>query len=74
MLAVKESSVIRDKKRSREFMSRQKLLFERFSQRKSSEFKRVKETLNIDFIDIFEQTVDISKQTIDIAMQQKHVE
>ena len=30
-------------------------------------FERVKKTLNIDFI-------DISEQTIDIAMQQKHVE
>ena len=73
MFAMRELSVIRDKERSREFMNRQKLLFKQFSQRKLSEFKRVKETFNIDSIDIFEQTVDIFKQTIDIAMQQKHV-
>ena len=65
MLAMRESSVIRDKERSREFMNRQKLLFERFSQRKSSEFERVKETFNIDSIDILEQAADISEQAVD---------
>ena len=74
MLAMRESSVIRDKERSREFMNRQKLLFERFNQRKSSEFERMKETFNIDSIDIPEQTVDISEQAVDIAMQQEHVQ
>ena len=56
------------KERSREFMNKQKLLFKRFNQRKSSKFERVKEIFKIDSIDTFEQTIDIFKQTIDIAM------
>ena len=74
MLAMKKSFVIRNKERSRKFINKQKLLFNRFNQRKSSKYKRVKEIFNIDSIDISKQTIDIFKQTIDIAMQQKHVE
>ena len=47
LLAVKKSSVIRDKKRLHEFMNRQKLLFE-----------QVKEIFDIDSIDISEQTMN----------------
>ena len=65
MLAMRESSVIRDKERPRGFMNRQKLLFERSSQRKPSEFERVKETFNIDPIDILEQAADIPEQAAD---------
>ena len=65
LLAMKKSS---DKKRSREFMHRRKFLFKRSSQLKFSEFKRVKEIFNIDFIDTFEQTIDISEQTTNIAV------
>ena len=74
LLAVREPSVIRGQERSRAFMSTQKLLFERSSQRKSSGFERVKEIFDIDSIDISEQTVDIPEQTADIAVQQEQVE
>ena len=47
LLAVRKSSVIRDKERSHEFMNRQKLLFE-----------QVKEIFDIDSIDISEQTMN----------------
>ena len=49
-----------NRKRSRKFINKQKLLFKRFSQQKSFKFKRVKEIFNIDFIDIFKQTIDIA--------------
>ena len=42
LLAVKESFLIRDKKRLHEFINKQKLLFKRFNRRKSSEFKQMK--------------------------------
>ena len=58
LLAIKKSSVIRDKKRSREFINKQKLLFKRFSRRKSFEFEQIKEIFDIDFIDISEQTMN----------------
>ena len=51
LLRVRESSVIRDKERSRESMNRQKQLFERFSQRKRSDFEMMKKTFNLDFIE-----------------------
>ena len=57
LLAVRKSSMIRDKERSHKFINRQKLLFEQSSQRKSSEFERVKEIFNIDSIDIPKQTM-----------------
>ena len=67
MFAVREPSVIRGKGRSRESMSRQKLLFERSSQREPSGFERVEETFNID-------SINIPEQAADIAVQQEHVE
>ena len=51
LLRVRESSIIRDKERSRESMSRQKQLFERFSQRKRSDFEMMKKTFNLNSIE-----------------------
>ena len=48
---MRESSVIRDKERSRKSMNRQKQFFERFSQRKRSDFEMMKKTFNLDFIE-----------------------
>ena len=52
LLRIKKSSVIRDKDRSRESVSKQKQMFERFNHRKRSDFEQMK---NINFIEAFEQ-------------------
>ena len=55
LLRVIESSVIRDKDRSRKSMSRQKEMFERFNQRKRFYFEQMKKNFNIDSIEAFKQ-------------------
>ena len=51
LFRVRESSVIRDKERSRKSMSRQKQFLERFNQRKRFDFEMMKKTFNLDFIE-----------------------
>ena len=48
---MRESSVIRDKERSRKSMNRQKQLFERFNQRKRFDFEMMKKTFNLNSIE-----------------------
>ena len=55
LLRIKESSVIRDKNRQRKSVSRQKQMFERFSQRKRSAFEQMKKNFNMNSIEAFEQ-------------------
>ena len=53
---MRESSIIRDKERSRKSMNRQKQLFERFSQRKRFNFEMMKKTLNLDSIEALQMS------------------
>ena len=55
LLRVKESSVIRDKDRQRESMSKQEQMFERFNQRKRSAFEQMKKNFNMNSIEASEQ-------------------
>ena len=55
LLRIRESSIIRDKDRSRESVSKQKQMFKRFNQRKRFNFKQMKKNFNINSIEGFEQ-------------------
>ena len=71
LLRIKESSVIRDKDRSRELMNRQAQMFERSSQRKRFDFEQMKKNFSINSIEASEQMKQSSLKRRDRSFERE---